>query len=212
MNNKYLEDYIKNPSRIEERSFEIILEELGEHDFDEREIKIVRRVIHTTADFEYANLIDIHPEAIDIAMKALKEGCDIYADTNMVVSGTNKHKLKALGSSINCYVHDEEVAAIAKEKGITRSMAGIEKAMNDKNTKIYAIGNAPTAIFRMLELIEEGMPKPDLVIGVPVGFVGAAESKEALRESGLPYIVIRGRKGGSPVAATILNAIMYQMD
>lgn len=210
--NSFLEDYIKNPSRIEERSFEIILDELGEHNFDEREIQIVRRVIHTTADFEYANLIDIHAEAIDIAIKALKGGSNIYADTNMVMSGTNKRKLKELSSEIYCLVHDEEVFKIAKERGITRSMAGIEKAMMDEKTKIYAIGNAPTAIFRMLELIEEGMPKPDLVIGVPVGFVGAEESKEALRESGIPYIVVRGRKGGSPVAATILNAIMYQID
>ncbi len=208
----YLEDYIKNPLSIEKRSFEIILDELGEHNFDEREIQIVRRVIHTTADFEYASLIDIHKDAIDIAIRALKNGSRIYADTNMVVSGTNKRKLGDLNSEIYCLVHDEEVFKIAKEKGITRSMAAVEKAMMDKDTKIYAIGNAPTAIFKMLELIEEGMPKPDLVIGVPVGFVGAEESKEALRESGIPYIVIRGRKGGSPVAATILNAIMYQID
>ncbi|BEP28061.1 precorrin-8X methylmutase [Helicovermis profundi] len=208
---KYLEDYIKNPMKIEERSFEIILSELGKHNFDEREIKIVQRVIHTTADFEYANLIEIHPKAIDILMDSLRNGNDIYADTKMVMAGTNKRILKEYNSKIYNLVHEESVFKIAKEKNITRSMAAIEIAAKDKNTSIYAIGNAPTAIYKLLELVKEKKANPSLVIGVPVGFVGAAESKEALKNSGIPYIIINGRKGGSPVAATIINAIMYQM-
>lgn len=209
--NNFIDEYIKNPKKIEEKSFEIILSELGEHNFNQRELKIVQRVIHTTADFEYSKLIDIHENAIDILMDELRKGKKIYADTNMVMAGVNKKKLKEFNSRIYNFVHDDDIYEIAKSKGITRSMASIEKAARDKDTTIFAIGNAPTAIFKLLELYNEGIVNPKLVIGVPVGFVGASESKEMLRKSGIPYIVINGRKGGSPVAATIINAIMYQM-
>jgi len=207
----YLDDYIKDPMGIEVRSFEIITEEMGERDFPEEIAKIVKRVIHTTADFEYADLIEFHPKAFESAVKALKEGSDVYADTNMVMAGINKRKLAELGGKVYNHVHADDVHKEAKERGITRSMVGIEKACKDENTKIFAIGNAPTALFVLIEKIKAGEIKPDLIIGVPIGFVGAEESKEELRKLDIPYITIRGRKGGSPVAATILNAIMYQV-
>lgn len=204
-------NYIKDPMGIEKKSFEIITSEMKPNDFDEKTAKIVKRVIHTTADFEYADLIEFHPEAIERGMKALREGSDIYADTNMVMAGINKKRLGEYGGKVYNHVHDEEVFKEAKEKGITRSMVAIEKACYDENTKIFAIGNAPTALFVLIDLIKQGKVKPELIIGVPIGFVGAEESKEALREMDIPFITIRGRKGGSPVAATIINAMMYQL-
>ena len=207
----YLDDYIKDPMGIEVRSFEIITEEMGERDFPEEIAKIVKRVIHTTADFEYADLIEFHPKAFESAVKALKEGSDVYADTNMVMAGINKKRLGDYGGKVYHRVHDEDVVIEAKERSITRSMVAIEKACKDENTKIYAIGNAPTALFTLIEEIQAGKVKPALIVGVPVGFVGAEESKELLRTLDIPYIVVRGRKGGSPVAATIINAMLYQL-
>lgn len=204
-------DYIKDPMGIERRSFEIIGEEMGVHDFDEKTLQVVKRVIHTTADFEYADLLEFSKGAIDAGMAALAEGSDIYADTNMVMAGINKRKLGGFGGKIYNFVHEESVFAEAKERGVTRSMVSIERAATEENTKIYAIGNAPTALFVLMELIKAGKVKPSLIIGVPVGFVGAEESKEALRQLDIPYIVVRGRKGGSPVAATIINAMLYQI-
>ncbi|KAB3539051.1 precorrin-8X methylmutase [Alkaliphilus pronyensis] len=205
--------YIKNPTTIENRSFEIITEELGEKNnrFDEKTGKVVKRVIHTTADFQYADLMEFHPKAIEMGITALKEGCNIYADTQMVYSGINKKRLSGLGGYVCNFVHDPEVAKEAKVRGITRSMISIEKAMADESIRIYAIGNAPTALFNLIEMINEGMQKPNLVIGVPVGFVGAVESKEALTKLEVPYIVTRGRKGGSGVAAAIVNALLYMI-
>lgn len=145
-------------------------------------------------------------------MKALREGSDIYADTNMVMAGINKKKrLGDYGGKVYHRVHDEDVVIEAKERSITRSMVAIEKACKDENTKIFAIGNAPTALFTLIEEIQKGNIKPALIVGVPVGFVGAEESKELLRTLDIPYIVVRGRKGGSPVAATIINAMLYQL-
>lgn len=209
MDNKY--DYITDPKGIEVRSFEIITEELGPHEFSDAEALVVKRVIHTTADFEYAEIIEFANGALDKGMAALKAGSDIYCDTRMVMSGINQKRLNDLGGKTYNHVHDEQVAVDAKERGITRSMVGLEKAAFDENTKIFAIGNAPTALFVLIDLIKEGKIKPALVIGAPIGFVGAAESKELLRTLDIPYIAIRGRKGGSPVAATIINAMMYQL-
>lgn len=203
--------YVVNPMGIEDKSMAIIESEMGEHAFDEAHLKVVKRVIHTTADFEYANLIEFSDDALIKGIKALEEGADIYADTNMVMAGINKRKLASLGGKVYNHVHEPDVFKEAKEREITRSMVSIEKASKNENTRIYAIGNAPTALFVLMDLIEKGEVKPDLVIGVPVGFVGAEESKEQLRKMDIPYIVIRGRKGGSPVAATILNAMMYQI-
>lgn len=205
-------DYIKNPQEIENRSFEIIGEEMGEHQFSENELKIIKRIIHTTADFEYQNLTHIHPDAIRNGLEALKSGCDIYADTNMITMGVNKRALEKLGCRIYNLVNDEEVVKTAKEQGITRSMAGIDKAASDQRIKIFAVGNAPTALYRIMELEQQGKVHPMLIIGAPVGFVGAAESKEALLESGLVNITTRGRKGGSTIVVSIINALLYILD
>lgn len=204
-------NYVKEPVTIEKNSFEIITEELGDKTFDEKTGKVVKRVIHTTADFEYADILEIHEDAIESGINTLKNGCDIYADTQMVLSGINKRVLGELGGKVCNFVHDEDVVVEAKRREITRSMVAIEKAMNNKNIKIFAIGNAPTALFTLKEKIEEGMPKPDLIIGVPVGFVGAAESKEVIKDLGVPFIVTNGRKGGSTVAAAIVNALLYMI-
>lgn len=201
-------DYVVDPNGIEEKSMEIIESEMNPHSFDKAHLAVVKRVIHTTADFEYANLLEFSEDALSKGLEALKAGSSIYADTNMVMSGINKRKLSELGGQVYNYVHDEEVWKEAKERAITRSMVSIEKATTDENTKIYAIGNAPTALFVLMDLIKKGKVNPALVIGVPVGFVGAEESKEQLRKMNIPYIVVRGRKGGSPVAATIINAML----
>lgn len=205
-----LKNYVKNPMDIEKRSMEIIESEMQAHDFSKEELPVVKRVIHTTADFEYQNLIEFSGNPIEVGKELIKKGCKIYTDTNMVFSGINKRILSKYGCEIKCMVHDEDVVTIAKEKGITRSMAGIEKAAKE-GYEIFAIGNAPTALFKIYEMIKTGEINPKLIIGVPVGFVGAMESKELLGEYDVPFIRINGRKGGSPVAATILNAIMYQL-
>ncbi|TCO79498.1 precorrin-8X methylmutase [Marinisporobacter balticus] len=206
-----MSDYIKVPHLIEERSFEMITEELGDKTFPEEIGKIIKRVIHTTADFQYADITIISPTAIEFAKKALKAGAHIVTDTKMAMAGINKKRLESYGGEVNCFISDEDVAKAAKEKGTTRAMAAMEKAIMDEKNKIFVIGNAPTALFKLKQFIEEGKVKPDLVIGVPVGFVGAAESKEEFEKLDVPYIVTRGRKGGSTVAAAIVNAIMYML-
>ncbi|MGL4107073.1 precorrin-8X methylmutase [Clostridium sp. LP20] len=203
-------NYIRVPMDIENRSFEIIEEEMGEHKFTEEELKIVKRIIHTTADFQYKDLIEISNGAISLAKKILKNKPVIYTDTNMVLSGINKKALEKLEGKAVCYVNVEEVHKEAKEKEITRSMAAVEKACKD-NVDIFVFGNAPTALFKLKELIDEGKANPKLIIAVPVGFVGAAESKEHMDELNIPYIRVKGRKGGSTVAASIINALMYMV-
>ncbi len=202
--------YIKVPMDIEKRSFEIIGEEMGSHNFSERELSVVKRVIHTTADFEYKDLIRIDEKSIDKALSLLKKGCKIYTDTQMIKSGINKKALEKLGCEIVNYVSTEEAFKIAKEKNITRSMAAIEIAMNE-GIEFFVFGNAPTALYRLIELYREGKADPKFVIGAPIGFVGAAESKEELLKTDLENITIRGRKGGSTVSVAMVNALMYMV-
>ena len=202
--------YIKVPMDIEKRSFEIIGEEMGNHDFSDRELNVVKRVIHTTADFEYKDLIRIDEQSIDKALSLLKKGCKIYTDTQMIKSGINKKALEKLGCEIVNYVSTEEAFRIAKEINITRSMAAIEIAMNE-GIEFFVFGNAPTALYRLIELYREGKAKPKFVIGAPIGFVGASESKEELLKTDLDNITIRGRKGGSTVSVAIVNALMYMV-
>lgn len=202
--------YIKVPMDIEKRSFEIIGEEMDNHDFSDRELNVVKRVIHTTADFEYKDLIRIDEQSIDKALSLLKKGCKIYTDTQMIKSGINKKALEKLGCEIVNYVSTEEAFRIAKEKNITRSMAAIEIAMNE-GIEFFVFGNAPTALYRLIELYREGKAKPKFVIGAPIGFVGASESKEELLKTDLDNITIRGRKGGSTVSVAIVNALMYMV-
>ena len=206
--------YIKKPEDIEKRSFEIITEELGEkvEKFTEEELPIVKRVIHTTADFEYADLIEFLGNPISSAKKVLSKGCKIYCDTNMIVNGLSKTILKKFNCVPYTLVSDAEVSKKAKERGVTRSIVGMEHAGKDKETKIFLIGNAPTALYKLKEMIEKNeIEKPALVVGVPVGFVGASESKEVFKETKIPYITINGRKGGSTVAVSILHGILYQI-
>ncbi|AOR24280.1 precorrin-8X methylmutase [Clostridium taeniosporum] len=203
-------DYLKNPMGIEEKSFEIIGEELGQHSFTEEELLIVKRVIHTTADFEYKDLIEISDDAINKGKEILSKGATIYTDTNMALNGINKMALAKTDSKVICYVNEPDVHKEAKEKGITRSMAAVEKACSD-NVDIFVFGNAPTALFKLKELIKEKKANPKLIIAVPVGFVGAAESKENLDELKIPYIRVKGRKGGSTVGAAIVNALLYMI-
>ena len=198
---------IVDPCEIEEKSFAIIDREIGPHDYDEQQWPIVRRVIHTTADFDFATITKFAPEVVAAAIAALRRGESILCDTNMVMAGVNKTRLARFGSAIHCYVADADVAKTASQLGVTRSIVAARKGVA-QGCGIYLIGNAPTALFELLSLAEEGRVKPSLIVGVPVGFVGAEESKAALLASGLPYITCRGRKGGSAIAATILNALM----
>ena len=206
--------YIKKPEDIEKRSFEIITEELGEKikKFTEEELPIVKRVIHTTADFEYADLIEFLEDPISSAKEVLSGGCKIYCDTNMIVNGLSKNILKKFNCIPYTLVSDAEVSKEAKARGVTRSIVGMEHAGKDKETKIFLIGNAPTALYKLKEMIEkEEIEKPALVIGVPVGFVGAADSKKIFENIDVPYITVEGRKGGSTVAVAVLHGILYQL-
>jgi len=202
-------DYIKDPKEIERISFEIISKNIGHKIFKEKELSILKRVIHTTADFEYENILKISDYAVEAGLKALKEGCKIITDTKMAEAGINKKALLSTGAKVKTYISDKETIKLAKNEGITRSMASMILASEDKSVKIFAIGNAPTALFKLCELIESGKAKPELIIGVPVGFVGAKESKEEVKKLNIPYIITEGRKGGSNIAAAIVNALLY---
>ena len=202
---------ILKPEAIETESFRIIDSEIGPHQFDAAEWPVVRRVIHTTADFELAESLHFSWRAMDKALAALRGGAKILCDTNMVLSGVNKTRLARLGGDIVCYVADPQVAVAAKQAGLTRSTFALRKGVAE-GCNIFLIGNAPTALFELLRLVEAGEVDPDLIVGVPVGFVGAAESKDALLATDLPYIAIEGRKGGSAIAAAILNALMLQAE
>lgn len=195
------------PEEIEKRSFEIIEDEL-KVDIEEKYKPIIKRVIHTTADFEYVNALCFSEDVVDIAIKAIKEGAVIVTDTNMGKAGINKKNLTHYGVEVYCFMADDDVAEQAKREGITRAMASIDKALTLNKKIIFAIGNAPTALIRLYELIQENKIKPELIIGVPVGFVNVIESKELIMTAGIPYIVARGRKGGSNVAASICNALL----
>lgn len=204
--------YIKDPKSIEVRSYEIITEGLkgAELKFNEQEQWIVKRLIHTTGDYDYVNIVEFGNNPIESAMEALREGnCRIYCDTNMIVNGLNKMGLKKFGAEAYCLVADPDVAREAKERGITRSMVGLERALADPQTKIFLIGNAPTALFTLLEKM--GDNKPKLIAGVPVGFVGCPESKAELSKYDVPFIRTNGTKGGSTVAVGVLHGILYQM-
>ena len=199
------------PNDIEKRSMEIIAEELGEVKLDEEKLSIIKRVIHTSADFDYVRTLHFSEDAVQKAVEALKNGATIVTDTNMAKAGINKAGMEKLGCKAVCYMADPDVAAQAKIEGSTRAAACMEKACLIEGPVIIAIGNAPTALVRLDELIKEGKIKPELVIGVPVGFVNVVEAKEIIMQAGIPYIVARGRKGGSNVAAAICNALIYKL-
>lgn len=200
------------PMDIERRSFEIITELLGDKKLEPENELVIKRAIHTTADFDYAENLVFSPHAVKKGIDALKNGCDIVTDTQMAKAGINKTILAGLGGEVHCFMADADVAEAAKQRGVTRALVSMEKAAKLKRPCIFAIGNAPTALVSLERLMEEGTLSPALIIGVPVGFVNVVESKELLIEKALaPYIIARGRKGGSNVAAAICNAMLYQI-
>jgi precorrin-8X/cobalt-precorrin-8 methylmutase len=202
---------IVNPVEIEKKSFEILSKILGDRTFPKLHEPIIKRVIHTTADFDYAENLKISDNAVENAYTAIKSGCNIVTDTKMAAAGINKRTLGKFGGQVLCFMDSEAVAEEAKGRNVTRASVCMEKAIEDRRNKIFAIGNAPTALIRLFELVRNGKVNPSLVIGVPVGFVNVVESKELFKQVGVPYIIADGRKGGSNVAAAIVNAILYSI-
>lgn len=200
------------PRDIESRSFAIITEELGDKQLIPGTELIVKRCIHTSADFDYADNLAFSEDVVNKAIEAIKNGACIVTDTQMAKSGINKKALARYGGEVYCFMSDEDVAKEAKEKGSTRATVCMDKAAAMDKPLIFAIGNAPTALVRLYELITEGKLKPELIIGVPVGFVNVVQSKELIMETDAPYIVAKGRKGGSNIAACIVNALLYMID
>lgn len=200
------------PRDIESRSFQIITEELGDKPLIPGTELIVKRCIHTSADFDYADNLAFSEDVVNKAIEAIKSGACIVTDTQMAKSGINKKALARYGGEVYCFMSDEDVAKEAKEKGSTRATVCMDKAAAMDKPLIFAIGNAPTALVRLYELITEGKLKPELIIGVPVGFVNVVQSKELIMETDAPYIVAKGRKGGSNIAACIVNALLYMID
>ncbi|MFV0342169.1 MAG: precorrin-8X methylmutase [Anaerocolumna sp.] len=202
---------IVKPEEIEKRSMEIIASELGDdRTWPLEELAVVKRCIHTAADFDYAHNLVFSENAVKIGIEALKRGANIVTDTNMAASGINKKKVTEYGGAVHCFMAQEDVALEASQRGITRSAVCMERGAKLSGEIIYAIGNAPTALIRLYELIEEKIINPVLIIGAPVGFVNVVESKELIMKAGIPFIVPRGRKGGSNIAAAICNAMLYQ--
>ena len=198
-----------SPQDIEAESMRIIDREAGSHSFSEDEWTIVRRIIHATADFEVMKTIRFHPRAIAAGIEAIQQGSPVYADTQMLKAAIGDKALEKYGCSAVCLVADDEVKRVSKASGITRSAAAMQAAAASLQNGIAAIGNAPTALFEAIKLSREGAMSPALIIGMPVGFVGAAESKAALLESGLVSITMLGRKGGTPAAVATINALMH---
>lgn len=199
-----------SPAEIESCSMSIIESELA-HEIDERLAPTIKRVVHTTADFDYVDQLAFSENVIEHALKVFESGCHIVTDTNMAKAGINKAMLEKLGIRISCFMADEDVAQEAKKRGVTRAIVSMEKAAAIKEPLVLVIGNAPTALIRIYDLIQENKMKPELIVGVPVGFVNVVEAKELIMQAGIPYIVARGRKGGSNVAAAIINSILYQL-
>lgn len=203
---------IKNPMQIENRSFEIISDSLTRFDLTDDEKKIYSRIIHASGDVDYADIIRIHPAAIESTKSAIQAGANVFTDVEMVRTGINKRVLNRFGGQVFCRVSDDKIREQAEQENITRSMAAMRSFGTDLNGSIVAIGNAPTALFEVLNLVENGI-KPAVIIGIPVGFVGAAESKQKLFEqTKIPFVTVLGTKGGSPIAVAVINAVLYLLD
>lgn len=201
------------PNEIEKRSFEIISKELKEQGIElpKDEEMITKRVIHTSADFEYTKTLVYSKNAVRAAKDLVLGGADIVTDTNMALAGINKKTLAGFGGTVHCFMADENVARLAKERGTTRAAVSMEMATKLKKPLIFAIGNAPTALIQLYEMLKDQRFRPEFIIGVPVGFVNVEAAKELILETEVPYIINRGRKGGSNVAAAICNAILYEL-
>lgn len=204
-----IEFQIVLPEEIEARSMQMISEELGNAILDPEQEPVIKRVIHTSADFEYLHNLVFSENAVAIAKQAIRDGAHIVTDTRMASVGVNAARLAKFGGQVHCFMADADVAAKAKLDGSTRATVCMQKAAELDKPVIIAIGNAPTALIELDKLIKEQKIKPALIIGVPVGFVNVVESKELIMRCGIPYIVARGRKGGSNVAAAICNALIY---
>lgn len=202
--------YIKKPMDIENKSMNIIDEVMGDTDFSPDQMIIAKRMIHTTGDFEYRKIIHFQNEFLKVAKEEIKKGARIFTDTKMSSIGINKPALAKANSELFCFIDDERVFKMSKEKETTRSACAVDLAV-EEGIDIFVIGNAPTALFRILELVKEKKINPKFIVGVPVGFVGAAESKDYLREFNIPAISTIGNKGGSNVAASIINALLYMV-
>lgn len=205
-------EYVR-PQDIEKRSFAIISKELEEKGIvlpKEQEL-VTKRAIHTSADFEYAKTMTYSDHAVEIAKKLIQNGADIVTDTNMALAGVNKKELAKYGGEAHCFMAEEEVAKIAKERGVTRAAVSMEKAAQIEKPVIFAIGNAPTALIELYEMMQSGKYRPAFIIGVPVGFVNVEAAKDLILKTDVPYIINRGRKGGSNIAAAICNALLYEL-
>jgi len=195
------------PNDIESLSFKIIDKEAGTHDFTPEQWQIVRRMIHTTADFEYMKTVRFHPGSVKAGIDAIRNGKSIITDTNMARVGIRKGELQRFNVSVECLIDKPEVAQAAKDKGTTRAKAAVDAALDQMDGGIYVVGNAPTALLQIIELVRGNKAQPALIVGLPVGFVNASESKEELIKIDIPYISNIGRKGGSNVAASVINAL-----
>lgn len=205
-------EYVR-PQDIEKRSFAIISQELEEKGIvlpKEQEL-VTKRAIHTSADFDYAKTMTYSDHAVEIAKRLIQNGADIVTDTNMALAGVNKKELAKYGGEAHCFMAEEEVAKIAKERGVTRAAVSMEKAAQIEKPVIFAIGNAPTALIELYEMIQSGKYRPAFIIGVPVGFVNVEAAKDLILKTDVPYIINRGRKGGSNIAAAICNALLYEL-
>lgn len=203
---------LTDPVQIEQRSMEIIAPYLRDLTLTPGEMKVCARIIHAAGDPDYAGLISIHPRAVAAGCTALAAGCDVYTDVEMVRTGINKRRLASYGGTVHCRIGDIQVADMARRQGITRAMAAMRAYGAALNGAVVAVGNAPTALFALLDLMAQDGVQPALVIGVPVGFVGAREAKDTLvARATVPYITVAGNKGGSPIAAAAVNALLYML-
>jgi len=204
-------NFITNPVEIEKRSFEIISEKLGDKKINQQNINIIKRVIHTTADFDYADNLVFSDNAVSAAISALKSNARIVTDTQMAKAGINKKAVEQLNCSLHCFIDGREAVELSQANGFTRARAAVDLAVETlENPVIFVVGNAPTALIRLHELIDGNIFAPDFIVAVPVGFVNVVESKELILSLKIPHIVARGRKGGSNVAAAICNALLYE--
>ncbi|MDR6224142.1 precorrin-8X methylmutase [Desmospora profundinema] len=195
------------PQEIEDLSFQMITEELGTHPFTEEQFPVVQRVIHASADFELGRSLLFHPRAVQAGVEAIRKGRPIVADVQMVQVGISKPRIEQFGGGVRVYISDSDVVEEAKRLGTTRAIVSMRKAVREAEGGIFAIGNAPTALLELIRLVKEGTARPGLIVGVPVGFVSAAESKEELAKLDIPFITNQGRKGGSPTAVAAVNAL-----
>lgn len=200
-----------NPHAIEKKSMKIIADKIGQLDCTPQEAKTIKRVIHATAEIEMGDLVRFSPDAVNIARKLIEDGADIITDVNMLKAGINERRLEKFGGQVKCFISDEEIRKEAEKTGLTRSIISMRKAVKLDNRKIFVIGNAPTALFELIRMIDEDDEEIDFIVGTPVGFVGAEESKDKLMETDIPYISLKGKRGGSSIAASIINSIIYMI-